>query len=238
MIWLGIDTANAPLSVALVKDGKTLIEITQNIKLTHSVGAMPAIEELFERVQLKPTDIDAIAVSEGPGSYTGVRIGVSIAKTLAWSLKKPLVGVSSLKTLAANVSMFNGLICPLVDARRQNVYTALYEGTTLEEVMEDTHEHIDELLIKLKMFDRPVLFVGTDVELYKEHIEERIGSLALYAPLSQSLPSASEVIRLATEMPLPSIEDTHHCTPQYHRIAEAEANWLKEQKGNDNGSLS
>ena len=238
MIWLGIDTANAPLSVALVKDGKTLIEITQNIKLTHSVGAMPTIEELFERVQLKPTDIDAIAVSEGPGSYTGVRIGVSIAKTLAWSLKKPLVGVSSLKTLAANVSMFNGLICPLVDARRQNVYTALYEGTTLEEVMEDTHEHIDELLIKLKMFDRPVLFVGTDVELYKEHIEERIGSLALYAPLSQSLPSASEVIRLATEMPLPSIEDTHHFTPQYHRIAEAEANWLKEQKGNDNGSLS
>ena len=238
MIWLGIDTANAPLSVAIVKDGKTLIEITQNIKLTHSVGAMPAIEELFERVQLKPSDLDAIAVSEGPGSYTGVRIGVSIAKTLAWTLKKPLVGVSSLKTLAGNVSMFNGLICPLVDARRQNVYTALYEGTTLEEVMEDTHEHIDELLIKLKMFDRPVLFVGTDVEIYKEHIEERIGSLALYAPLSQCLPSASEVIRLASEMPLPSVEDAHHFTPQYRRIAEAEANWIKEQKENGNGSLS
>ena len=238
MIWLGIDTANAPLSVAIVKDGKTLVEITQNIKLTHSVGAMPAIEELFDRVQLKPSDLDAIAVSEGPGSYTGVRIGVSIAKTLAWSLKKPLIGVSSLKTLAANVSMFNGLICPLVDARRQNVYTALYEGTTLEEVMEDTHEHIDELLIKIKMFDRPVLFVGTDVELYKEHIEERIGSLALYAPLSQSLPSASEVIRLASEMPLASLEDTHHFTPQYRRIAEAEANWIKEQRENGNGSLS
>ena len=238
MIWLGIDTANAPLSVAIVKDGTTLAEITQNIKLTHSVGAMPAIEELFERVQLKPVDIDAIAVSEGPGSYTGVRIGVSIAKTLAWTLKKPLVGVSSLKTLAANVSMFNGLICPLVDARRQNVYTALYEGTTLEEVMEDTHEHIDELLIKLKMFDRPVLFVGSDVELYKEHIEERIGSLALYAPLSQSLPSASEVIRLASEMPLANEDEVHHFTPEYRRIAEAEANWIKEQKENGNGSLS
>ncbi len=238
MIWLGIDTSNAPLSVAIVRDGKVLVELTQNIKLTHSVGAMPAIEELFERAQLKPADLDAIAVSEGPGSYTGVRIGVSIAKTLAWTLKKPLVGVSSLKTLSANVSMFNGLICPIVDARRQNVYTALYEGTTLEEVMEDTHEHIDELLIKLKMFDRPVLFVGTDVDLYREHIEERIGSLALYAPFSQSLPSASEVIRLALEEPLPSIEDTHHFTPKYHRIAEAEANWIKEQKENSNGSLS
>lgn len=238
MIWLGIDTANAPLSVAIVKDGTTLGEITQNIKLTHSVGAMSAIEELFERVQLKPADLDAIAVSEGPGSYTGVRIGVSIAKTLAWTLKKPLVGVSSLKTLAANVSMFNGLICPLVDARRQNVYTALYEGTTLEEVMEDTHEHIDELLIKLKMFDRPVLFVGTDVELYKEHIEERIGSLAIYAPSSQSLPRASEIIRLAQKEELPSVENTHSFTPQYRRIAEAEANWIKEQKENGNGSLS
>ena len=239
MIWLGIDTANAPLSVAIVKDGQTLAEITQNIKLTHSVGAMPAIEEVLTRVQLKPAQIDAIAVSEGPGSYTGVRIGVSIAKTLAWTLKKPLVGVSSLKALAANVSMFNGLICPLVDARRQNVYTALYEGTTLEEVMEDTHEHIDELLIKLKMFDRPVLFVGTDVEMYKEHIEERIGSLAIYAPLTQSLPRASEIVRLATQVELPSVEATHHFTPQYRRIAEAEANWIKEQKENGkNDSVS
>ena len=238
MIWLGIETANAPLSVAIVKDGKTLAEIKQNIKLTHSVGAMPAIEELFARVNMKPSEIDAIAVSEGPGSYTGVRIGVSIAKTLAWTLKRPLVGVSSLKTLAANVSMFNGLICPLVDARRQNVYTALYEGTTLEEVMEDTHEHIDELLIKLKMFDRPVLFVGTDVEQYKTHIEDRIGALAIYAPASQCLPSASEIIRIAMEQPLPEIDATHHFVPQYHRIAEAEANWIKDQKEKKNDSLS
>lgn len=238
MIWLGIDTANAPLSVAIVKEGHTIAEIKQNIKLTHSVGAMPAIEELFSRVNMKPAEIDAIAVSEGPGSYTGVRIGVSIAKTLAWTLKKPLVGVSSLKALAANVSMFNGLICPLVDARRQNVYTALYEGTMLEEVMEDTHEHIDELLIKLKMFDRPVLFVGSDVELYKEHIEERIGTLALYAPSSQNLPSASEIIRIAETMPLPELNTVHNFTPQYQRIAEAEANWIKEQKEKKNGELS
>lgn len=231
MIWLGIDTANAPLSVALVKDGTTLVEITQNIKITHSAGAMPTIEEAFKKAQLTPADIDAIAISDGPGSYTGVRIGVSIAKTLAWTLKKPLVGVSSLKVLAANVSMFNGLICPIVDARRQHVYTALYEGPTLDEVMEDTHEHIDELLIKLKMFDRPVLFVGSDVELYKKYIEERIGSLALYAPSSTWLPSASEVVRLAEGQPLLTGDEVHQFTPKYHRIAEAEANWIKEQKG-------
>ena len=83
MIWLGIETANAPLSVALVKDGKVLAEIVQNVKLTHSVGAMPAVEEVFQKAGLVPSDIDAVAVSEGPGSYTGVRIGVKIEKTLA-----------------------------------------------------------------------------------------------------------------------------------------------------------
>lgn len=238
MIWLGIDTSNAPLSVAIVEDGKTLVELTQNMKITHSIGAMPAIEQLFERVQLKPADIDAIAVAEGPGSYTGVRIGVSIAKTLAWTLKKPLVGVSSLKVLAANVGTFSGLICPIVDARRQNVYTALYEGPMLDEVMEDTHEHIDELLIKLKMFDRPVMFVGSDVDIYKDHIEERIGSLALYAPSSKWLPSASEVVRLAADNPQLTGEDIHHFLPKYHRLAEAEAKWLEEQKGNENDTIS
>ena len=118
MIWLGIDTANAPLSVAIVKDGRVLAEMVQNIKATHSIGAMPAVEELFAKVKMKPAEIDAVAVSEGPGSYTGVRIGVTIAKTLAWTLKKPLVGVSSLQTVAANARLFDGVICPLFDARR------------------------------------------------------------------------------------------------------------------------
>ncbi|TNP18904.1 tRNA (adenosine(37)-N6)-threonylcarbamoyltransferase complex dimerization subunit type 1 TsaB, partial [Bacillus sp. CD3-5] len=112
MIWLGIETANAPLSVAVVKDGKVLAEVVQNIKVTHSAGAMPAIETILANVGVKPNELEAIAVSEGPGSYTGVRIGVTLAKTLAWTLQKPLVGVSSLKILAANAALFNGLICP------------------------------------------------------------------------------------------------------------------------------
>ena len=122
MIWLGIDTANTPLSVAIVKDGQLLVEENNAMAVNHSLRAMPAIEELFDKVGIAPADIDAIAVSEGPGSYTGVRIGVTIAKTLAWTLGKPLYGLSSLKVLAANVLYFEGLICPLVDARRGNVY--------------------------------------------------------------------------------------------------------------------
>lgn len=230
MIWLGIETANAPLSVAIVKDGKVVAEVVQNIKLTHSAGAMPAVEAMLAKAGLKPVDIDAIAVSDGPGSYTGVRIGATLAKTLAWTLKKPLVGVSSLKSLAANVSLYNGLICPLFDARRGNIYTAVYKGATLETVVDDYHDHIDGLLQRLQELAQPILFVGADVDVFWDKIVEVLGEHAYRAPFSYDLPRASEVIRLACEVELPSIEATHHFVPQYKRLAEAEANWLQEQK--------
>ena len=234
MIWLGIETANAPLSVAIVKDGKVVAEVVQNIKLTHSAGAMPAVEKILEKAGIKAVDIDAIAVSEGPGSYTGVRIGVTLAKTLAWTLKKPLVGISSLQSLAANAALFNGYICPLFDARRNNVYTAVYKGTKLESVIEDYHDHIDGLLLRLKELGEPILFVGADVDVFWDKIVATLGDFAYRAPFSYDLPRACEVIRLAKEVELPSIEATHHFVPQYKRIAEAEANWLKEQKEKPN----
>ncbi|WP_445478579.1 tRNA (adenosine(37)-N6)-threonylcarbamoyltransferase complex dimerization subunit type 1 TsaB [Lysinibacillus irui] len=230
MIWLGIETANTPLSVAVVKDGKVVAEMIQNIKLTHSAGAMPAIEEILARVGIKPNELDAIAVSEGPGSYTGVRIGVTLAKTLAWTLQKPLVGISSLKALAANASLYNGLVCPIFDARRGNVYTGVYQGQALEAIVEDYHTHITDLLERLKALEAPILFVGTDVDIFWDNIVEVLGDTAVRAPFSLDLPRATEVIRVATKMELPSVEATHHFVPQYKRIAEAEANWLKEQK--------
>ena len=148
MIWLGIDTANTPISVALVKDGELLIEENSAMAINHSLRAMPAIEELLEKAGLAPADIDAIAVSEGPGSYTGARIGVTIAKTLAWTLGKPLVGVSTLKALAANALFFNGLVCPIVDARRGNVYAGVYQYAAgkLTEIIEDGHYSLEELV--------------------------------------------------------------------------------------------
>jgi len=230
MIWLGIETANTPLSIAVVKDGKVVAEMIQNIKLTHSAGAMPAIEEILAVVNLKPNELVGIAVSEWPGSYTGVRIGVTLAKTLAWSLQKPLVGISSLKALAANATLYNGLICPIFDARRSNIYTAIYQGLALETIMEDHHAHIDDLLSRLKALEAPILFVGTDVDIFWEKIVGVLGDAAIRAPFSHDLPRATEVIRLAMNAELPSIEATHHFVPQYKRIAEAEANWLKEQK--------
>lgn len=230
MIWLGIETANAPLSVAVVNDGKIVAEVVQNIKLTHSVGAMPAIEEVIKKAGIEASQIDAIAVSKGPGSYTGVRIGVTLAKTLAWSLQKPLVGVSSVKALAANARIANITICALFDARRQNVYAGVYEGGTLNTLIEDYHDHIDGLLEKLKSLDSKVLFIGTDVSLYYEKIKEVLGENALRVPSTLDLPRASELIAIAEKEELPSIDATHNLVPEYRRLAEAEANWIKEQK--------
>ena len=216
--------------MALVEDGKVLAEVVQNIKLTHSVGAMPAVEELFNKTKLKPNMVDAIAVAEGPGSYTGVRIGVTIAKTLAWTLKKPIVGVSSLKVLAANGQYFEGYICALFDARRQNVFSAVYEGKSMNTVTADMHTSIDELLITLKSFNKPILFIGVDVELFWDKIIEVLGNQAVRASSTDDLPRASNLIALAKKEALPSVEDTHHFVPQYRKIAEAEANWINDQK--------
>lgn len=228
MIWLGIETANAPLSVALVKDGKVLAEVVQNIKMTHSVGAMPAVEELFVKSGIKPAEIDAVAVSEGPGSYTGVRIGVTVAKTLAWTLKKPLVGVSSLQALAENAKLYTGIVCSIFDARRQNVYAAAYKKGVA--VITDTHAHIDGLLMQLDALNEDILFVGVDVDVFWDRIVEVLGTRAVRASFTFDLPRATEVIALAQQVPLPAVEDVHHFVPQYRRIAEAEANWIKEQK--------
>lgn len=232
MIWLGIETSNAPLSVAIVQDGRLLAEVTQNIKLTHSIGAMPAIEELFNKTGLKPSEIDAIAVSEGPGSYTGVRIGVTIAKTLSWTLKKPLVGVSSLHVIAANVAYNEVYICPMIDARRRNLYSAVYEGKTMNTVVPDGHLELETLLDKLDSLESQVIFIGVDVPVFWEEVQQRLGERAIRASYTLDLPRASELICLAELKQLPAVEETHTFVPKYQRMVEAEANWIKEQKGN------
>jgi len=112
---LAIDTSNFALGVALLNGNQVVGEYITNVKKNHSVRAMPAIEKLMHDCDMKPVDLDKIVVAKGPGSYTGVRIGVTIAKTLAWTLNIPISGVSSLEVLAANGNVFLGYICPLFD---------------------------------------------------------------------------------------------------------------------------
>lgn len=233
MIWLGIDTANSPLSVAIVKDERLMIEESSMMKVNHSLRAMPAVEEACRKADITPAEIDAIAVSEGPGSYTGVRIGVTIAKTLAWTLDKPLYGVSSLKVLAMNGQLFDGLVCAVIDARRSNVYAGVYraQGAGLANVLEDRHCALTDLLEQLKGLNEPVLFIGEDVKLHEAVVRERLGDQARFASFAYNVPRASSVISIAQNAGQP--ETVHTFTPQYKRITEAEANLAKKESSHE-----
>jgi tRNA threonylcarbamoyladenosine biosynthesis protein TsaB len=228
MIWLGIDTSQTPLSVAVVKDDQVLAEYKSSIKITHSIGTMPAIEELLKKVDIQPSELDAIAVANGPGSYTGVRIGVTIAKTLAWTLNIPIFSVSSLQLLAANAPYFPGVVCTIMDARRGNVFAGIYvDGETVQEA----HMSLPELLETVGEMGQPVLFVGMDVAIHWEQIKEVLGDKVQRANAAFSLPSAAVLIELAKNQ---EATEVHSVVPEYLRITEAEANWMKEQKKNGN----
>ena len=160
---LAIDSSNQTLAIGLMEDQTVLGQIQTTMNKNHSTALMPALADLTAKVGLAPSDLDRIVVAQGPGSYTGLRIGVTTAKTLADTLKIELVGVSSLKTIAANCVGITGWIVPLFNARRKNVYAGVYQWVDgkLQTVMADQHIALGELLTRLE--DQNVYFVGVDV---------------------------------------------------------------------------
>lgn len=136
--------------------------------------------------------------------------------------------VSSLKVLAANGQNFDGIICPLMDARRGTAFMAAYQGETLDSVIADQHSEVKDFILRLKELGRPVLFVGIDVEIHKEVIHEILGEQASFAAPQNRLPRASNLIMLAKQS---EEQNVHHAVPEYRRITEAEANYNKAQGG-------
>lgn len=223
---LAIDSSTKVMGVAVFDDGKLLCEYVTNTKLNHAVRLMPAIEQALDEAGIKPAALDRIAVTQGPGSYTGIRIGVTIAKTMAWTLKKDLVGVSTLACMAQNGSYFSGLVAPFFDARRDRVYAGLYQGET--SVTPDRIVAVDDWLNELQKQNESILFLGQDLEQFRGRIEEKLGNQAAFSPSSLNLPRPSELARLAIELPpVDSIEDF---VPEYLQMAEAEAKWQAAQK--------
>ena len=159
---LAFDTSATIASVALCEDTKLLAEYTVNNGNTHSETLLPMIEALLAQFSLSVSDIDLFAVSSGPGSFTGVRIGAATLKGLAFASDKPCIGVSTLHAIAENLSVCKGLICPVMNARRSQVYTALFrsDGKVLERLMPDSAISIAELDKKLAAFGEPVYFSG------------------------------------------------------------------------------
>lgn len=236
---LAIDTSNQPLSVALVEDDQTIIEHTVNIRKNHSVQLMPAIENLFTQSNWAFRDIDRIAVAEGPGSYTGLRIAVTIAKSLAWAHDIELVGISSLKVIAANSDPAPAtLIVPLFDARRENIYTGLYTKNAqgeMKQVAQDVHMAAKDWAAYLTEHfpDQKVELIGVDAAKFLAIFQEALGENVHLAQTTKHLPRASELARLAkNEKPTPQ----HQFVPVYLKLAEAEENWLADNPGFEGGN--
>lgn len=159
---LALETAAKAVSAAITEDGKVLAAGFQDTGLTHSRTLMPIVECLFRNTGLTAPDLDAVAVSAGPGSFTGVRIGVAAAKGLAWAADKPCVSVSTLAALARNVSFLDGLVVCAMDARRQQVYNALFEakGGRLTRLTEDRAIALSDLAEELRDNPRPKTVLG------------------------------------------------------------------------------
>lgn len=212
---LAFDTSGKALSLAILEDKQVLAETTINIKKNHSITLMPAIDFLMGSLDWTPKDLDRIVVAQGPGSYTGLRIAVATAKTLAHTLKIELVGVSSL--LALVPEQVEGLVIPVMDARRNNVYAGFYQSG--QAVWPEAHLPLAEVLEIAGAANQSVTFVG-ETAAFTEQIEVALPQ----ATLQPTLPNAAAVGRLGLDLPSQSI---HDFVPNYLKRVEAEENWLK-----------
>lgn len=166
---IGLDTTSQSGSVSLINENKVLGECLFNVGPRHSENIVSSLEWLLETLNMSKKEIHAVAVSVGPGSFTSVRVGVTIAKSLAYSLKARIVGVSSLEVLAMNIARTDFNICPLLDAKREEVYSAVYKynENKLMSVREEKVEPISSLLGDI---DGPVIFLGDGAEKYKDEL--------------------------------------------------------------------
>lgn len=230
---LAIDTSNQVLGVAVMKDHKVVGKITLNIKRNHSVQLMPAVHHLMEETGIMPADLHEIVVAKGPGSFTGVRIGLSTAKTMAWALDIPVRGVSSLEVLAWNSSVSHqALICPFFDARRGLVYTGLYqwdERSNMTQIEQEKNLLMEEWLKELEKQKKPVVFLSPDLVIHKETIVRIMGETAIFPPEPFHLPDPSLLFFAGDRE---AEQTVHQLIPNYLRLTEAESNWLKKQQGN------
>nr|WP_296486665.1 tRNA (adenosine(37)-N6)-threonylcarbamoyltransferase complex dimerization subunit type 1 TsaB [uncultured Acetatifactor sp.] len=178
---LGLDSSGLVAGVAVLEDDELVAEYTTNYKKTHSQTLLPMLDELCRMIELDLQTIDAIAIACGPGSFTGLRIGSATAKGLGLALKKPLVEVPTLEGLAWNLYGSERIVCPLMDARRNQVYTGAYEflpegeGFRLNPVISQGPMDIGEILEKLAAMGRPVIFLGDGVPVYHRVLREQKG---------------------------------------------------------------
>lgn len=222
---LAVDTSTNVAAVAIIEDGILIAENICNKGKTHSQRLMPMIKTILDTVEMKASDMDAFSAAVGPGSFTGLRIGVTTVKGLAFAVQKPVISIPTLDALAYNIPCTNGLICPMLDARNSQVYTAIFRVSAgkLERLTEYLGVHVGELCDKLRDMEDKVTFLGDACVLHKNYIVEQLGNRADFATPNVAMPKASSVAQLAYYKLLAGEEEScFDMVPFYLRKSQAE----------------
>ena len=226
---LAVDTATESCSVAVIDGDILLAESTSHTGQTHSRQLLPILDTVLVQAGLKTAQLDGFAVSVGPGSFTGLRIGISAVKGLAYCLNRPVAGVSSLQTLAFQCGQKPYLICPVIDARKKEVYFGHYRFNK-GRLEKKGQERVASPAQAIRGIQEPCLFVGNGAKLYRELIADRLGELAHFAAESQHSIQASAVARLSLpRFKRHETDDVRLLVPHYIRKSDAQ---LKIEAGN------
>ncbi len=232
---LGIDSSGLVASVAVIEDDVLMGEFTMNYHKTHSQSLLPMLHHLTELLELKMDSIDAIAIAAGPGSFTGLRIGAATAKGLGLALEKPIIPVPTVDALAYNLVGHSYVVCPLMDARRNQTYTGLYrfQENTMETILPQCAVALDEIIQKINELGEPVVFLGDGVPVFTETIEEKVKVPHCYAPAHCNKQRAAAVATLGSVLYKEGkFETAAEHKPEYLRLSQAERERMEKEKQN------
>ncbi len=222
---LSIDTTAIAGSVALTEDEEAVAQEQQDSRGTHSEKLIAAVDRLLREAGWDRADVEAVAVAIGPGSFTGLRIGLAAAKGFALALGLPIAGASSLRSLAINGRGFEGIVAPLIDARRGEIYAAAFRvgtGSGMEEAMGECVLPPDALVERLAEMDGDLLLVGDGAVAYRERIARRLGGRARFAQGADLAPQAANLARLTLARLRSGGDEIASLVPNYVRRSDAE----------------
>ena len=232
MLILAFETSAKAGSVALLDEKKLLGESYNNTGLTHSQTLMVMAEDLLKQCGKTVSDVTAVAVAEGPGSFTGVRIGVAAAKGFAWGGQLPCYGVSTLESMAETLGVYEGHVCACMDARRNQVYNAIFlaEDGKLERFSEDRAIALSDLQTELEHIDGPIFLVGDGAALTYNTLKDAVPSLILPPEHRMHQRASGVAIVAAKEIAAGASGDANALTPNYLRLSQAERERLEKSK--------
>ena len=222
---LAFDSSGLVASVAILEEEQLIAEYTLNYKKTHSQTLLPMLDEIVKMTELDLNEIDAIAVAAGPGSFTGLRIGSATVKGLGLALNKPIVSVPTLEGIAYNLYGTDALICPMMDARRKQVYTGLYEfnGKKFQIIADQTACPVEEILDRCNEFGRKVIFLGDGVPVYQDMVKDKIQVEYDFAPAHMNRQRAGALgMRAFDYIREEKLESAAEHAPVYLRKSQAE----------------